>query len=340
MIACDPTRSEPKFNATFWSAPRCWCRLLLVKTYVGVTDQEWYQFLAARPFMDEVNFWRPLGAREFKVLTPGEPFFFKTHHPHNRVVGGGFYSGFAQLRVSEAWEFYGQANGAADLEQMRRRVGRYRKQAINPGEDPVIGCVFVRDTCFFSADDIAEAPPEFAPNIVQGKSYDLGAASSASYFEHLLAQLLSKPAEVDLSEPWHRAGPVYGDPRLTPQRLGQRAFQAVVLNAYGRRCAVTGGKIRPVLQAAHIRPLPVGGEHRLDNGLLLRSDVHTLFDRGYLAVDPQHRLVVSPRLRDEFGNGEQFYARAGQSISVPERKVERPHREFLEWHLDSVFKRQ
>ncbi|WP_431897560.1 HNH endonuclease signature motif containing protein [Nonomuraea sp. bgisy101] len=59
-----------------------------------------------------------------------------------------------------------------------------------------------------------------------------------------------------------------------------------------------------MLQAAHIRRLARGGEHRLDNGLL-RSDVHTLFDRGYLAVD----LLVRPRLREEFGNGRSSTAR-------------------------------
>jgi putative restriction endonuclease len=94
-----------------------------------------------------------------------------------------------------------------------------------------------------------------------------------------------------------------------------------------------------VLQAAHIRPLPMGGEHRLDNGLLLRSDVHTLFDRGYLGIDPKHRLVVSPRLREEFGNGEEFYARASSNepISMPTRHADRPNKEYLEWHLDEVF---
>jgi putative restriction endonuclease len=144
--------------------------------------------------------------------------------------------------------------------------------------------------------------------------------------------------DIDLAQPWRRDGPVYGDPRLTPQRLGQQAFQAVVLGAYSRRCAITGDRIRPVLQAAHIKPLPSGGEHRLDNGLLLRSDVHTLYDRGYLGVDPKHRLLVSPRLRAEFGNGEQFYTRVGQPIAVPEHRTDRPNREFLEWHLDTIFK--
>ena len=86
-----------------------------VKAYVGVTDGDWYRFLAGRPDLTEVNFWRPAGARAFKALTLGEPFFFKTHMPHNRVVGGGFFSGFAPLRVSVAWSFYGEANGTASL---------------------------------------------------------------------------------------------------------------------------------------------------------------------------------------------------------------------------------
>jgi putative restriction endonuclease len=108
----------------------------------------------------------------------------------------------------------------------------------------------------------------------------------------------------------------------------------VVLDAYHRRCAITGEKIRPVLQAAHIRPLPAGGEHRLDNGLLLRSDVHTLYDRGYLGIDLRNRLLVSPRLRQEFDNGAELYALAGRSVAVPDR----PNRAYLEWHLDAVYR--
>ena len=63
-----------------------------------------------------------------------------------------------------------------------------------------------------------------------------------------------------------------------------------------------------------------------------------MFDWGYLGVDPSYQLLVSPRLRDEFGNGEHFYAKAGHVIALPDRKPDRPHREFLEWHLNTVFK--
>jgi putative restriction endonuclease len=287
--------------------------------------------------LQEVNFWQPSGGRRFHVLAPGEPFFFKTHSPHNKVVGGGFFSDSAQLRVSEAWEYFGEANGASDLEQMRARIAHYRHAPADVGEDPVIGCLFVRDVRFFPADTAAAPPPSFARNIVQGKSYELADPAVAPYFQELIQFLLGTPVELDFTQPWHRTGPVFGDPRLAPYRLGQRSFQAVVLDAYHRRCAITGTHITPVLQAAHIRPVTAGGEHRLDNGLLLRSDVHTLFDRGYLGVDPRYRLLVSRRLREDFENGDQFYARAGQIIDLPEHRVDRPQREFLEWHLGEVF---
>ncbi len=309
-----------------------------MKAYVGVTDGEWYRQLAEQPPGGEVNFWRPASGRQFRALSPGEPFFFKSHHPENRVVGGGFYSGFAALPISEAWDLFGRGNGARTLEEMRLRVGRYRRQPLSRQEDPVIGCLLVRDTRFFTGEDAADPPPEFAPSVVQGKGYDLAERRWLEYFSELLRRVLSSDVDIDLAQPWRRDGPVYGDPRLTPQRLGQQAFQAVVLGAYSRRCAITGDRIRPVLQAAHIKPLPSGGEHRLDNGLLLRSDVHTLYDRGYLGVDSRHRLLVSPRLRAEFGNGEQFYTRVGQPIAVPEHRTDRPNREFLEWHLNTIFK--
>ncbi|HEU5026843.1 MAG TPA: HNH endonuclease [Spirillospora sp.] len=310
-----------------------------MKAYVGVTDGEWSGFLAQRPVLNEVNFWRPSSEHGFNVLTPGEPFFFKSHYPENRIVGGGFYSGFARLRLSDAWALYGEGNGAADLDGMRRQIGSYRRASIAPDEDPVIGCVLLRDVRFFAPASRPEPPRDFKPNIVQGKSFDLGAHEEAEYFRYLLSLLLGHEVEIDLSVSWHRPGPVYGDERLAPRRLGQTAFKAVVLSAYEGHCAVTGTKVGPVLQAAHIRPLARGGEHRLDNGVLLRSDVHTLFDRGYLGIDEKYRLVVSSRLSDEFGDGAEYFQFQGEEIMLPRRRPDRPGREFLEWHMETIFRK-
>ena len=89
-----------------------------MRAYVGVTDNNWYRFLADRPGVTGVNFWQPSGAREFRVLDPGEPFFFKTHYPDNRVVGGGFFSRFTLY----VWP--GSVNSSSSLSSRARKVYR------------------------------------------------------------------------------------------------------------------------------------------------------------------------------------------------------------------------
>jgi len=81
-----------------------------------------------------------------------------------------------------------------------------------------------------------------------------------------------------------------------------------------------------------------GGRHRVDNGLLLRSDVHRLYDRGYVTVTPGRRFLVSRRLKDDFDNGEPYVPFLGRRIWVPQRPDLHSRRELLEWHADAVFR--
>jgi hypothetical protein len=80
------------------------------------------------------------------------------------------------------------------------------------------------------------------------------------------------------------------------------------------------------------------GQHRVDNGILLRSDVHTLFDQGYLTVTPDHSVRVSRRLKTDFDNGEHYYQLDGSRLWMPDRVEDRPNREFLQWHADTAFR--
>jgi hypothetical protein len=100
-----------------------------MKLYVGVTDKNWFEFLRARPELDEVNFWQPSGARQFRVLQPGDPFLFKLHHPDNFIVGGGMFAHSSLCPVDMAWEAFAEKNGVGSLEGMRRRLAHYRKLA-------------------------------------------------------------------------------------------------------------------------------------------------------------------------------------------------------------------
>jgi putative restriction endonuclease len=129
----------------------------------------------------------------------------------------------------------------------------------------------------------------------------------------------------------------WGEPALIHPRLGQGAFRIIVTDNYARRCAVTGERTLPALDAAHIRPYADHGEHEPSNGLLLRRDIHSLFDRGYVTVTPARRFEVSRRIRDEFENGRDYYAMHGTEIRVPDRSELQPDRNALRWHNENRF---
>lgn len=69
-------------------------------------------------------------------------------------------------------------------------------------------------------------------------------------------------------------------------RRGQQAFRKKLLRIYGNRCAITGCKVAALLEAAHVKTYADDGAYAAKNGLILRSDLHTLFDVGLLSIDP------------------------------------------------------
>ena len=101
---------------------------------------------------------------------------------------------------------------------------------------------------------------------------------------------------------------------------------------------MTGEHSLPVLEAAHIRPFALSGPHETRNGLLLRSDIHKLFDHGYVAVTPDYRLEVSKRLREEYQNGKSYYPLHGSQLILPPQVKDQPDPQLLQWHFNEVFR--
>jgi putative restriction endonuclease len=298
-----------------------------MRAFIAVTDGDWYDFLRRQPGIDEVNFWQPGGTRLFRTLKSGEPLLFKLHYPANAIVGGGFFAHASILPVSLAWDAFGVKNGAGSLGEMRTRIAKYRRTPDNPGEDYAIGCILLQAPFFLAPDDWLHAPASFQKNIVQGKGYDMLVGEGRALWDQL--------------QPFVHAEeePVFGDPVLVKRRLAQGTFRILVTDTYERRCAVTREKILPVLEAAHIRPVAREGDNRITNGVLLRSDVHTLFDKGYVSITPEYRFRASRRLKTDFNNGEFYHRLDGSEIWVPGSEMRRPARELLEWHNDEVFLR-
>ena len=294
------------------------------KAYIAVTDYNWYHFLASQLDIDEVNFWQPSGSVQFKALQPGEPFLFKLHSPKDSIVGGGFFVRWVRLPVSLSWEAFERKNGAGSLYEMEQRIGKYR----HGPEGSEIGCILLGSPFFFRENEWIRAPSDWKRQTVQGKGYSLTEGEGSRIWNEIRGRIALK-----LIPP----APRYGKPIEILPRIGQGIFRAMVTEAYSRRCAFTGERVLPTLEAAHIKPYANNGPHSLGNGVLLRSDLHRLFDKGYLTITPDYKVDVSRKIQEEFHNGREYYALKGQAIRLPVRTEERPVENFLEWHNKETF---
>ena len=313
-----------------------------MKFYIGVTDNNWYKYLSnINP--EDINFWQPGGSVNFKVLTSGAPFLFKLKSPLNAIGGIGFFSSHTFLPLSIAWDTFKNRNGADSFEEFRRSILNYRPDKTNI--NPTIGCIVLTNPIFFKQEDWIQVPVDFSKSIVQGKSYNTEDIIGNSIWQkvELLLQKYLFINDIDigksqllLEEP---ISPAYGNSILTKVRLGQGAFRVLVTDAYSKRCSITGEKTLPVLEAAHIKPYAESGPHFISNGLLLRSDMHKLFDGGYLTITKDLKVEISSRIKEEFHNGKEYYQYHGKDlIYLPDRDMDKPNERYIDWHHDNIYR--
>jgi putative restriction endonuclease len=303
-----------------------------VRLVVAVTDQDWFERLRIARALPEVNFWAP-SPSNFRALQPGELFLFKLHAPLNYIVGGGVFAYANVMPCSLAWEAFGEANGTGSLGELRRRIIRYRREAPDERSDFQIGCRILTQPFFLDRENWIPVPESWSKNVVTFKRYTTDSLDGLGLWDAVQTELARTPLMPGLSEPGAR----FGTPVLLRPRLGQGAFRVLVTDSYERKCAVTGEKTLPALDAAHIRPYAEGGAHEASNGLLFRRDIHSLFDAGYVTVTPDHRFEVSRRIKDEFDNGRDYYALHGGRVRAPLDARRGPDREALNWHNEKRY---
>ena len=128
--------------------------------------------------------------------------------------------------------------------------------------------------------------------------------------------------------------------RLSRRPFRDRVFSTGIKRAYDNTCAISGLRIingggRAEAQAAHIRPVHANGPDSPRNGVALSSTFHWMFDRGLISIDDDYTLLFK---RDAVpGNVLSLVNRDGR-LRVPDQEIHRPHRRFLEYHREQVFK--
>ncbi len=114
------------------------------------------------------------------------------------------------------------------------------------------------------------------------------------------------------------------------QREQQDRFRKHLLEAYAGSCAITGANVSEVLQAAHIKPYRGKHSQVVNNGILLRADMHLLFDAHLLSVEPETmRVHLSQRLGESNYRGFR-----GREIMLPQRESDAPNRDLIAAHYE------
>jgi putative restriction endonuclease len=312
-----------------------------MRLFVAVTDNDWFTLHASKTIVEEVNFWRPSPEATFKALQPGEILLFKLKSPNDSIGGGGFFTRFLQMPINMAWETFGEENGVKSLPEFRSRIARIRNVPMRPADNPTVGCIMLAEPFCWPKSEWIPRPPEFSVSNQVGKKFDSEEAAGRRLWDAVCDRLRRSPAsllEQDTATVAAIESNGFGSPQIIHPRLGQGLFRVEVTEAYSRKCAITGERTLPALEAGHIKPYSLVQRHEVSNGLLLRSDLHRLFDGGYLTIDPSNRqVVVSDRIREEFQNGKEYYKLEGQVIREPDQAWARPSSENLEYHACEVF---
>jgi putative restriction endonuclease len=309
-------------------------RIKKMEFWVGVTDNNWYEFLAnLKP--NEVNFWQPSGTPAFKKQL--ELFLFKLHSPLNYIVGGGYFITYTNLPISLAWETFGEKNGVASYVELRNIILAYKKSHGRSLEsDPDIGCSVLAQPFFFERENWIPIPEDWKSNIVRGKTYNTQSAIGKKLWEDVQNRLTEENKilrEFDPLSEKQESTNRYGSEYLTRARIGQGSFQVLVTNAYHRRCSMTGEKTLPALEAAHIQSYSENGPHKISNGLLLRADIHRLFDKHYITITTDLKIEVSKLIHEKFENGKDYYKLHGKELAIlPINSNDLPSRQYIEWH--------
>lgn len=231
-------------------------------------------------------------------------------------------------------------NGANSKDEMLDAISRYRGDStFDKSGQYEIGCLLIAQPTFFAKGHWVRQPSDWSGPIVQGKTYDMTAGEGQRIFKECQERSSVHSNALPLQEPISQEGASsrYGEPVLICPRLGQGSFRVLVTEAYQNACCVSTEHSLPVLEAAHILPYGQGGEHNVRNGLLLRSDIHKLFDKGYVTVTPDYHFEVSSRLKVDFSNGKTYYGFHGCKINLPSDNSMMPERDLLKWHNESVF---
>ena len=285
---------------------------------ISPTDIEWFKFLRTEGLNSEINFWTPTPWNVSR-LASGDKLYFMLKSPIRKIGGYGQFVEYKNMSVNDAWNKYGFKNGCTSKQELIDRLDKYK--ASNSSDersvtDSEIGCIVLTNAVYYDDDkflDLDNYEIDFSRFIVKIKYYnendplEIATQSTEKEFE-LLPTSLEKLKKS----------------RLVTERKGQGNFRAIITTAYSNKCCITSETTPELLEAAHIQPYFDENSNHVKNGLLLRVDLHKLYDNGLLYIDESFKIHISPEVKSEY-----YRKLNGTKIRLPENNNLHPSKEAL-----------
>jgi putative restriction endonuclease len=299
---------------------------------IAPTDLDWFTQLRSITPPGLVNFWTPT-PWNVRRLAPGDLLYFLLKSPIRKIGGYGAFSHYENLSVEQAWQKYGLGNGVQSLEELLLRTRAYVSQRTDRNSvqaNTEIGCILLSHIVFLDDADFFTPESEglsFPRQVVKIKYFDTPGVIAST--ESVDVQVKTDLAPYQLTttpQKLKRQG-------LNVVRPGQSRFRNMVLEAYSRRCAISGETTEEILEAAHIQSYAGTQSDHVQNGIALRTDLHRLFDAGLLTIDDGYTVKVS-----NFITSDAYRKLQGQTINLPKNEQHRPSLDSLKFHRSNVFR--
>lgn len=286
--------------------------------YIGNTDHDWFEFCKANSPLEQVNFWQP-SRKKFHALSDGGIFFFRRKAPINKIGGFGILAFSGDATIADCWSSFGISNGVATLDDFIGRVKRYRKGS-EIDKNTLIGVKMIVEPVFLDEADWFELPDDWSQNIVTGKGYTADSDAGKRLYRRYVERYShdhrpSTKFAIDGFGEAPQAGYYIG--KSAKVRINQSQFRLAVMAAYDGKCAISGCAIHEALEAAHIRKFSETLDHSIQNGILLRKDIHSLIDQGLMKIARDGRVILSRAFHDNYPDDKFYLPFDGKKITTP-----------------------
>lgn len=296
--------------------------------WIREASARWFEHVLALGPDAEIVLWRLAGRYLISRIRPGDLIAFSVG---GAIIGIAAYSYSLSLGYADAWKEFGLGLGVKTFDGLEQLVDRKRRQ-VGADTPAIVTCRVVTELSRLDASflDFADLPRAGSGGRLCSMATDLGQQIVMQWQAHQRLRTGLENASLVTPDPKVRS-------RRSETRPGQSLFHDRAMTNYKGGCIVSGETAAPALIAAHIHPFAISGNHDLTNALLLRSDLHPLFDQGYWTIGRDGRVRFSSKLREDYPNSRYALTFGGRWLKALRAAPVGPSRDILDWHRRVVF---